>query len=342
MNFPRSAWGALPLRLPAWVYGAVARRSMQRKLRNAAHASIPVVSVGNLTVGGTGKTPLVGWIAERYQQAGLTPAIVSRGYGGRAGAGPIVVSQGEQPLIGAEVAGDEPFLLATRLPGVRVVVGSARLAGVERAAALGARVAILDDGFQHQQLARELDIVLIDGSQPFGNGYLLPAGPLREPPESLSRAGIVIVTRSPKGVAPELERRLRRHAPDALLMSADHRTVGTFDAQGRSVPMPERLLAFCGIGNPERFRRDLESGGTQLVEFLPYRDHHRFTLPELASLARRAERANARLVTTEKDLARIGPKLRPTELFVLRIAFEPGNAAALERALLDCLSSERK
>lgn len=337
MNFPRSAWGALPLRLPAWLYGLVVRGRMRRKLRDAMRASIPVVSIGNLTVGGTGKTPLAGWIAEQFMRSALEPAIVSRGYGGRAGAGPLVVSRGEGPLVEADISGDEPHLLAASLPGVRVVVGSARLEGVERAAELGARVAILDDGFQHQQLARDLDIVLIDGSDPFGNGLLLPAGPLREPLESLSRAGIVIVTRCSGAIPAAIRSVVERHAPRAMLIAADHRCVGLFDAAGRPVATPERILGFCGIGNPDRFRRDLQATGAQLVRFMPYRDHHGFTMPELSSLVRLAEKEQARIVTTEKDLARIGSTPHSGELLALRIAFEPADADALRRALLGAL-----
>lgn len=335
MNFPRSAWGALPLRLPAWLYGIVVRRRMRHKLVDAKRASIPVVSIGNLTVGGTGKTPLAGWIAEQFQRAGHQPAIVSRGYGGRAGRGPIVVSRGEGALVEAAVAGDEPYLLAANLPGVRIVVGSDRYAGVERAAALGADVAILDDGFQHQQLARDLDIVLIDGSDPFGNGFLLPAGPLREPLSGLARAGIVIVTHCPDAIPEEIEQAVRRHAPRALLMAADHRCLGLFDGEKRPVAPPERVLAFCGIGKPERFRRDLEATGAKLVSFRPYRDHHNFTMPELSEIARLADRQQARIVTTEKDLARIGSTPHAGDLLVLRIAFEPADAETLTRVLLE-------
>lgn len=342
MNFPRSAWDALPLRLPAWLYGAVVRRRMQRKLRDAVQATIPVLSVGNVTVGGTGKTPLVGWIAEYLRESGHAPAIVSRGYGGRAGRGPIVVSAGEQPLVDADVAGDEPYLLATRLSGVPVVVGSDRTSGVAKAAALGARVAILDDGFQHQQLARELDIVLIDGSDPFGNGFLLPAGPLREPLTSLSRAQIVIVTRCSTAVPTEIERQVRLHSPDALLMTADHRSVGLFDAEGQPARAPDRALAVCGIGNPDRFHRDLLASGIEVVEFLPYRDHHAFTMPELAQLASRAQQQRATIVTTEKDLARIGKTPHTAALLVLRIAFEPGDPAGLQEALRDSLAERAR
>jgi len=156
------------LSLPSLIFGAAVRLRNHLYDRPGAsrRAPIPVLSVGNLTVGGTGKTPLVAWLARRLREQGLTPAVVSRGYGGTAGRGPLVVTQGGEPNCGAEVCGDEPFELARMLSGVVVIVGSDRLAGAEEAARQGADVVILDDGFQHRRLARDLDIVLLDSSNP--------------------------------------------------------------------------------------------------------------------------------------------------------------------------------
>ena len=271
-------------------------------------ASIPVISVGNLTVGGTGKTPLVAWLALRLHELGRQPAIVSRGYGGRAGRGPLIVSDGSGPRSPVVDCGDEPYLLARSLSGTIVVVGSDRPAGAAAAAARGADVVILDDGFQHRRLFRDLDIVLLDGDAPFGNGRLLPGGPLREPLGALGRADVVLVTRRAAGESlGEVEAAVRRHNPRAPILRAGHRGVGFIEASGLAAAPPSRAAAFCGIGNPTRFRRDLEATGIEVVDFRTYRDHHRYTLADIASLERLAEAHGCDLITTEKDLVRIGP-----------------------------------
>jgi len=304
-------------------------------------AGIPVISVGNLTVGGTGKTPLVAWLTRHLLGLGRRPAVVSRGYGGRAGRGPLLVSRGEGPLRPASDCGDEPWLLARTLAGALVVVGVDRVAGAQLARREGADVVLLDDGFQHRRLARDLDIVLLDADDPFGGGRLLPAGLLREPPDSLRRADLILVTRDP---TPELLRSIqaetRRHNVAAPLLRAGHRTVGFFDGAGRPLPGPARAVGFCGIGNPDRFRADLEASGLELVGFVPFSDHHVYSTAELSDLARRARDGDADLVTTEKDLARLGGAVDSPDGFepaVLRIEAripEPGTLIqAIDRSL---------
>ncbi|MCP3982636.1 MAG: tetraacyldisaccharide 4'-kinase [bacterium] len=296
------------LRLPALLFRGVVRLRNRHYDRPGATcaAALPVVSVGNLTVGGTGKTPVVAWIAERLQERGRVPAVVSRGYGGRAGAGPLVVSDGSGPSVAAEECGDEPFLLARSLPGARVVVGSDRVRGAAEALRLGADVVILDDGFQHRRLRRDLDLVLVDANAPFGNGRLLPAGLLREPPSSLSRADVILATRSEADRPLDaLAAEVRKHNPTAPLLRAGHRGVGFFDAKGAAAERPARAVAFCGIGNPDAFRGDLERAGVALAGFHAFRDHHSFSTEEIARLLREAQNEGAPLVTTEKDRARM-------------------------------------
>ena len=305
-------------------------------------AALPVLSVGNLTVGGTGKTPTVAWIVERLLARGRRPAVVSRGYGGDAGSGPLVVSTGDGPLCPAETSGDEPWLLARELTGAFVVVGSDRRLGVEKARQLGADTVVLDDGFQHRRLARELDIVLLDAEKPFGNGYLLPAGPLREPVEGLARANVVIVTRSdPAGRYDLIEKTVRKHNPAAPILRAGHRRVGFFDADGHAAPRPTRVMAFCGIGNPESFRSDLQTEGCEVARFSARRDHHRYSDAELVELRRSAELLDAVPVTTEKDLARLGgrsPFGGGRGLLVLRIAVVVYDPEPLDDAISAILS----
>jgi len=166
---------------------------------------------------------------------------------------------------------------------------------------------LLDDGFQHRRLTRDFDIVLLDASNPFGNYRMLPAGLLREPVRGLARADAIIITRSRPGERFELiEKVVRRISPESLLLRAGHRPLGFFDGDGKRSEAPRRAVGFCGIGNPSRFRIDLEAQGVQLVEFRPFRDHRRYDPAELAELEDLARRHDAALVTTEKDRVRIG------------------------------------
>jgi tetraacyldisaccharide 4'-kinase len=298
------------LSFPAALYGGAVRvrNLFYDRAISSTRADLPVLSIGNLTAGGTGKTTMVAYLARALLGWGRSPAVVSRGYGGRAGRGPVVVSSGAGPRVGPERAGDEPHLLARTLPGVRVVVGSDRIAGAAAAKDLGADVVILDDGFQHRRLARDLDILLLDAAGPFGNYHLLPAGPLREPISGLARADVVVITRSRPGESfVVLERVVRRYnARCPILRSANHR-VGFVDASGTRNPRPERAVAFCGIGNPASFLADLEAEGVGIVEFHPFPDHHPYTDGEWRRLLDEARGSACALVTTEKDLARLGP-----------------------------------
>jgi len=308
----------------------------------ATRADLPVLSIGNLTAGGTGKTTMVAYLARVLRSWGRHPAVVSRGYGGRAGRGPLVVSSGEGPRVGAERSGDEPYLLAQSLPGIPVVVGSDRIAGTAAAKELGADVVVLDDGFQHRRLARDLDIVLLDAAGPFGNYHLLPAGPLREPISGIARADVVVITRSRPGESfVVLERVVRRYNARApILRSANHR-VGFVDAEGTRSPRPERAVAFCGIGNPASFLVDLEAEGVGVTAFHPFDDHHPYTDAEWRGLLEDARRAGCGLVTTEKDLARLGPlaaSAGTTPILALRIEAVVHDEAKLFDAVREALA----
>jgi tetraacyldisaccharide 4'-kinase len=312
--------------IPAAAFRAVVR------LRNAwyerpgtiRHASIPVISIGNLAVGGTGKTPLVAWIARRLGANGVVPAVVSRGYGGTAGPGPVVVSTGEGPRVPARICGDEPHLLARTLPGTIVVVGADRVEGARAAAAAGAGVILLDDGFQHRRLARDLDIVLLDGRLPFDGGRLLPAGRLREPPSSLKRASLVVLTRLGERDDPSAtETAVRAAEFRGPIVRAGHRGAGFFGVSGEARPAPASALAFCGIGDPGLFRADLEAAGVRVLGFRVYGDHHDYSVAAWDALRDEATRAGISLVTTEKDLSRLqslpGASLGQAPLLVFRI-----------------------
>lgn len=335
------ALSALLLPLAA-VYGLAVRIRNARFDRGigVVDGAIPVVSVGNLTVGGTGKTPFVVRLARELAGEGRRPAVVSRGYGGRAGRGPVVVSRGSGPEVSAEIGGDEPVMLASRLPGVPVLVGSDRVLGVGAARDLGADVAILDDGFQHRRLGRALDIVVVDAARPVGNGRLLPAGPLREPPASLARAGLVVAMEREPGSAAGALRVLRAVAPGVPWIAARKAPAGFFLADGRPAGSPERAIAFCGIGAPSSFRSDLELAGVALDAFHAMDDHHPFTAAELTGFHEESVAAGVPLVTTEKDLARVAGRSLPKDLaerlLVLRVEVRTDDdalRAALARAL---------
>lgn len=322
----------------SWIYGAWVRRRNAHFDRPgvAERVSVPVVSVGNLSAGGTGKTPMVGWLAKSLLASDVRPAIVSRGYGGGAGKGPVVVSTGEGPLVDAAISGDEPWMLADAVPGAIVVVGSNRRAGARRAVELGADLILLDDGFQHRALARDIDIVLLDRTRPFDRDALLPVGLLRETPAALARAAWIVITRGETEAGAErLSAAARTANPRARVLYSDHHVTGFVDHRREPASTPKRAVAFCGVGHPERFRADLESLGVEIAVFQPFRDHQRISGKQLQRLQRAAAEHEAALVTTAKDLARIGPDAGAAyDLTALCIETRVGGGAALIEAIL--------
>ncbi len=298
-------------RLGAAVRGALYDRGVLRGER----AGAPVVSIGNLAVGGAGKTPAAIAVGRRLLARGRRVAVLSRGYGAsRTDAR--VVCDGERLLLGADEGGDEPVLIARRLPGVRVLCGPRR-ADLARTAveALGADALVLDDGFQHRALARDLDVVLLDAASPFGNGRLLPAGPNREPRSALRRAALVWISRVERGRPDTLEslRALAhdavgrepvesRHAPVDVVDGTLSRSLGLGALRGR------RVLLLAGVARPAGVRRTLESLGAEVAAEALFADHHRFTPADLDAAFRAADAARCdAIVTTEKDAVRIAP-----------------------------------
>ncbi|MBK6684865.1 MAG: tetraacyldisaccharide 4'-kinase [Deltaproteobacteria bacterium] len=286
--------------------GATARSWLyDRGLWSAVRAERPVISVGNVTVGGSGKTPLVITLVEHLP--GKKVGVLSRGYGRRSKAAPVVVSTGEGPLVSAEEGGDEPCLIAQRTSAI-VVVDPDRVRGAARAIRLGAEVLILDDGFQHRRLHRDLDLVVLDGAEPFGNGHFLPRGPLRESPGVLSRADLLIQ------VGPGSRLQNDDRMVEVEVVPA---TVGPHPAswlRGR------RVALYAAIARPLRFRRTVEALGATVVAEHFDADHH-FTDPRaLLAFAAAAQTAGAELVvTTEKDQAR-GPL--PPDFLALGIGLQ--------------------
>jgi tetraacyldisaccharide 4'-kinase len=328
------AWSALALPL-SWAFRAVvgARNAAYDRRIGVRQPPIPVLSVGNLAVGGTGKTPLVARLATLLRELGARPAVVSRGYGGQAGRGPLRVRPDRRDGSALRF-GDEPWMLASRDPDLPVYVGSDRLAGTVAAAADGADVAVLDDGFQHRRVARRLDVVVLPARSPLGNGRCLPAGPLREPASSLRRAEVVVRVGGPGEAVEPLPGAGR---PAIGEFHAVRRPAGFASPEGREVPEPRRVVAFCGIGNPGSFRSLLEALDVRVEEFVSFPDHHPFGARDLAALETRAERLRAPLLTTEKDAARLlGSPAPPSlleRLVVLRMDLAIAHEDALKRAL---------
>jgi tetraacyldisaccharide 4'-kinase len=304
----------------------------------------PVVSVGNLTVGGTGKTPAVELAVRTLIELGHRPAVLSRGYGRRSH-GIQIVADTASIRLDAEEGGDEPFLLARRLPGVPVVVGSNRhAAGRHALARFGVSAIVLDDGFQHRTLAKDVEIVMARARAPWGNGRLLPGGPLREPLSALGRASLIVVTgaSSADDVA-EVADAARRHAPRTPVLTARYVPtecweVSTMKYQPVESLLGKRLLAFAGIGVPEGFRHTLREAGVREAGFTRFGDHHWYTREELRGLDTAAAACGADgLVTTEKDwvrLRRLPVTKRPIYVLAVRLVLLSGERdwrAAFER-----------
>jgi len=281
-------------------------------LRRPRRLPCRVVSVGSIVVGGVAKTPAAAWIATGLARRGHSVVLGSRGYGRQSGAPPVVVSDGRSVRASARSAGDEPLLLAARAPGVPVLVDPdrARL-GWRAVAGFGAEVLVLDDGFQHHALERDVDVVLLDASQGFGNGRCLPRGPLREAPAALGRADAIGVVDG--SLSPDCAARVAELAPAALGFAARRRPLALRPlgarpgAPGSGVASGLRSLAgrdvgmLCGLARPASLRRTLQSLGARVVAERCFADHHRYRRRDLRDLARHAPL----WVTTEKDAVKL-------------------------------------
>ena len=297
----------------------------------------PVVSVGNLTVGGTGKTPVVEKLARELSSRGRKVAILSRGDKSvrRRHYGPDhcpvrVVSDGGALLLDSKTAGDEPFMLAKNLRGVAVVVDKDRVeCGRHAISAFGSDLLILDDGLQYLRLQRRFDLVLIDSEYPFGNEHLLPRGTLREPPNHLRRATHILITKCDGSDLTELHQRIRRYNRTAPIIECRHRPVELQDfSTGEIIPLSslQGLRAGClsAIASPESFEQGLRRMGVSLELSQSYADHHRYSKRELDRFIKRCERRGVScILTTEKDAVRM-PRMMNQEIPIryLRIEIE--------------------
>jgi len=302
-----------PLTLP---YGATAHlraRLYRMGVLPKRRLEGTVISVGNLTTGGTGKTPMVLWIAERLLADGKSPGILMRGYRGETGP--------------SGATSDEVRLLQARLgQHVQFGVGPDRFARGRELAAQGVDWFVLDDGFQHLQLARDVDIVLIDATNPLGGGHLLPAGRLREPCSALARANLIVITRSDH--APAVEAIVRRDSDAPIFYAAPHLESvrlfrGEYPGEERTDAHSRSFFAFSGIGNPAVFPVDLREWGLDPVGYKIFPDHHRYTQQDGNTITAEARAAGAdALMCTEKDIFNLaGVSLEGIDLYYCRIHF---------------------
>jgi tetraacyldisaccharide 4'-kinase len=288
---------------------------LRRRLVRPRRAPVPVICVGNLTVGGAGKTPTVLALAERLQAGGHRPHVLTRGYGGRA-RGPLRVDPARHDFA---LVGDEALLLAAAAP---TWIARDRAAGAEAAAGAGAACVLMDDGFQNPHLAPDLAFVVVDGGYGFGNRRLLPAGPLRERvADGLARAQAVIRIGAD------------RFGIDRLLPAGLARIEAELGPAADAPPLAgRRLLAFAGMGRPEKLFATLSAAGAELVGRERFADHHRYRRSEIEQLLTRAARADAVCITTSKDAVRLPPDLR-SHVAVLPIILRWQTPGVLDRLL---------
>ncbi|UCB52130.1 MAG: tetraacyldisaccharide 4'-kinase [Candidatus Zixiibacteriota bacterium] len=296
-------------------------------LRRQTKLPSKVISVGNITVGGTGKTPLVIYLTEKLKARGEKVAILTRGYK-RKKKEMVELTQHIHRQVKWSDVGDEPYLLARRLSGIPIIVSKNRCASGDYAVGKhGTQTVVLDDGFQHLGLFRDLDVVVIDSVNPFGNGRLLPAGPLREPLTSLKRADVFVLTKTDQGSRKDkLIEILRRHNPKAPIVESMYevRSIEKV-SNGSLIPTSEvenkKVLAFSGIGNPLSFENTLRQLGIQILRHRKFSDHFAYENEDVLELIREAENLGLDLIiTTEKDSVRIPlinePKI---PIYVLKI-----------------------
>ena len=293
----------LGLRLAEFPYGwtmSLRNRRYDRGQTEIHSVDVPVICVGNLTLGGTGKTPMIEWLARYFRAKGVRVSIVSRGYGAQ---------QGER--------NDEALELELALPDVPHLQNPNRVEAAEAAVEeLDTQLILLDDGFQHRRLARDLDIVLLDATEPFGFGHVFPRGTLREPLAGLARARVVVLSRADMidaAARREIENHVAQLAPDAAWCEVQHQPATLLNATGQARPLtvsqpdasPKRIAAFCGIGNPAGFRHTLETLGHNLIAWREFPDHHTYTREDVESLKAWAVGADE-VLCTRKDLVKLG------------------------------------
>lgn len=295
----------IPLFVLSLIYGAAVEIILfgyKTGLLRRQKLNVPVISIGNLTLGGVGKTPMVIFVARMLKIKKTKLVILTRGY----------MPKKEQALASQEThLSDEAEVLRQVLDGVPVVVNPDRYqGGLEAIEKYAPDVILLDDGFQHWKLFRDLDIVLVDSVNPFGNRCLLPCGILREGISSLHRAGIVVLTKTDRAEVGELKEKVKQINPNALIVETVHRPMSLTNIFSKSfvqiAKLNQAVVAFCGLGDPKSFRATLASLGTDVKEFIPFADHHYYSLQDMDNLKDKCVALGLRvLVTTQKDAVKL-------------------------------------
>jgi len=325
------------------LYGAVTRTRLSLYRRGTFHTTRlerPVISVGNITTGGTGKTPLVEWVARTVAATGKKVCILTRGYGRKDPHLQVIVSDGYGVLASPNEAGDEPYLLATRLVGLAAVISSADriAAGQEAIKDFGTDCFVLDDGFQHLRIARDLNIVTVDATNPWGGGKLLPYGRLRETPDSLSRADCVVITRCDQVRDLEnLRSDICRLTGERPIFHSRMRTARVSPLKNGSDALPSsaRVGAFCAVGNPNSFFEHVRRAGYELALQKSFPDHHVYSQEEIDSLIRAARSVGASaLITTAKDAVKLRTLSFTLPCYVLEIEIDIEGAEELARLIV--------
>ena len=341
-------------------------------IRKRTRLDCPVICIGNLTTGGTGKTPMTQTLCRLLQAQGKEVVILSRGYGGENEYGCAVVSDHDTLYLNAREAGDEAFLLAVSLPGIPVVVGKdRRIAGKLAVERFKPDVIVLDDGLQFWQLHRDLDIVLLNASRPFDNGWTFPRGLLREPPSHLRRAGMVVLTNARKVTASQLEalqRRAAELAPNASVFTADLiplalRSLTEFqssennlgdslkknnstNANSKRENLPiewlkgKRVTALSALGNPQSFEETVTGAGGEIVYTSRFRDHQEITNAMLSDVVRASKQAGAQaLITTEKDAVKMDVNADQFPCYALQVAMQVDHEADVMTRVLKVIQN---
>jgi len=330
---PIAALYGAAVRLRSWCYATGVLR--------AARLQAPVISVGNLTMGGTGKTPTTIALGKRLLDSGHRVAVLLRGYKGNHRGGPFLVSDGQRIHATANEAGDEAVVIARHLPRALVAVAKRRLeAGVWLEQRFGVDIHLLDDGFQHMQLHRDLNLLVVDVTNPFGGG-LPPQGRLREPLDAIRRADAVVLSRCEAGQNyDELIEKIQRYKHGIPCLLARQKLV-SLHKLGEETEMPLASLdgvcvgAFAGIGNPAQFLTTLGQAGIRVGQSFFFPDHHNYCAQDYQRLGRECEKLDlAALITTEKDAEKLSAtELRPREVFVAKLAFEFNDEPRLSQLL---------
>ena len=301
----------------------------RRGILPSTRLRVPVVSVGNLTMGGTGKTPLVMCVVQHLLEHGHRPAVVSRGYGGKARGRVNVVSDGSGARMSPVLAGDEPWLLADSMPSVPVLTGSRRAVVASYALEVtDADIIVMDDGFQHLALQRDLDIVLFNIRSSLDAARVFPGGELREPFDALQRADAIVLTGVDKRTEEKaftFKRFLRERAHQAPVFFGEYLPVCLLSSDREDVfPLEKakrmKLCGFCGIGNPASFREILGKEGYGILGFRAFRDHHPYSAEDVKSLTAWARKLGAHgLITTQKDFVKLKPYFGDFPILALKV-----------------------